>query len=91
MLYPTQSMDLPYLAIMRNPRSRRARIKLSTQPYRELHRQVLDRDNWQCQLCGFRKNLQVHHKEFRSHSGDDSEDNLITLCPDCHARAHLEF
>ena len=29
-----------------------------------------------------RKNLQVHHKEFRSHSGDDSENNVITLCPD---------
>jgi len=66
---------------MRNLRSRRARIKLPPEAYRELHRQVLDRDNWQCQLCGSRNNLQVHHKEFRSHSGDDSEDNLITLCP----------
>jgi len=23
-------------------------------------------------------NLEVHHKEFRGHFGDDSEDNLIT-------------
>ncbi|MBZ5667068.1 MAG: HNH endonuclease [Acidobacteriia bacterium] len=23
-----------------------------------------------------------------SHSGDDSEENLITLCVDCHQRAH---
>jgi 5-methylcytosine-specific restriction endonuclease McrA len=74
---------------MRNLRSRRARIKLPPEAYRELHRQVLNRDNWQCQVCGSRNNLQVHHKEFRSHSGDDSEGNLITLCPKCHARAHL--
>ena len=25
-------------------------------------------------------NLEVYHKEFRSHSGHDSEENLITLC-----------
>jgi 5-methylcytosine-specific restriction endonuclease McrA len=33
-------------------------------------------------------NLEVHHREFRSHSGADSEENLITLCADCHRRAH---
>jgi len=31
---------------------------------------------------------EVHHKQFRSHSGDDSELNLITRCYDCHARLH---
>jgi 5-methylcytosine-specific restriction endonuclease McrA len=31
-------------------------------------------------------NLEVHHREFRSQSGDDSEQNLITLCSACHAR-----
>jgi hypothetical protein len=24
--------------------------------------------------------LQIHHTEFRSHNGEDSEENLITLC-----------
>jgi 5-methylcytosine-specific restriction endonuclease McrA len=33
-------------------------------------------------------NLEVHHKQFRSHSGDDSEENLITLCTACHAYLH---
>jgi 5-methylcytosine-specific restriction endonuclease McrA len=33
-------------------------------------------------------NLEVQHKEFRSHSGDDSEENLITLCTTCHSEAH---
>jgi len=33
-------------------------------------------------------NLEVHHQEFRSEAGHDSECNLITLCSACHARVH---
>jgi len=33
-------------------------------------------------------NLEVHHREFRSHSGSDAEENLITLCTTCHATVH---
>jgi 5-methylcytosine-specific restriction endonuclease McrA len=33
-------------------------------------------------------NLEVHHKQFRSRSGYDSEENLITLCVSCHAQMH---
>jgi 5-methylcytosine-specific restriction endonuclease McrA len=32
--------------------------------------------------------LEVHHKEFRSLSGQDIEQNLITLCRACHSRVH---
>ncbi len=35
-------------------------------------------------------NLEVHHKEFCSHSGSDREENLITLCAACHSVIHLE-
>jgi 5-methylcytosine-specific restriction endonuclease McrA len=49
---------------------------------------VLRRDGWRCQLCGVMANLEVHHREFRSHSGRDSEENLITLCTPCHATLH---
>jgi 5-methylcytosine-specific restriction endonuclease McrA len=48
--------------------------------YEKLRQQVLRRDGWRCQSCGTMSNLEVHHKEFRSQSGDDSEANLITLC-----------
>jgi 5-methylcytosine-specific restriction endonuclease McrA len=34
------------------------------------------------------KNLQVHHLQFRSHLGSDLEENLITLCRECHAEQH---
>jgi 5-methylcytosine-specific restriction endonuclease McrA len=65
-----------------------ARLRLDFNLYEELRNQVLRRDGWRCQLCGAMSNLEVHHKEFRSHSGDDSEENLITLCITCHAGVH---
>jgi len=64
------------------------RLRLDPQPYEQLRNQVLRRDNWRCQACGAMSNLEVHHQEFRSHSGDDSEQNLIALCSACHAAAH---
>ena len=50
---------------------------------------VLHRDNYTCQCCG-KKNcrLEVHHIIFRSNSGTDDEENLITLCRECHDGIH---
>lgn len=67
-----------------------ARLRLDPVSYECLRHQVLRRDGWRCQLCGTMANLQVHHKQFRSHSGDDSEHNLITLCTLCHGRQHSQ-
>jgi hypothetical protein len=50
--------------------------------------EILRRDGWRCQFCGTLSNLEVHHREFRSHSGADFEENLITLCAACHSRVH---
>jgi 5-methylcytosine-specific restriction endonuclease McrA len=69
-------------------RSKAARFRLDAMQYETLRQQILRRDGWRCQSCGAMSNLEVHHEEFRSHSGADSEDNLITLCTACHARAH---
>jgi 5-methylcytosine-specific restriction endonuclease McrA len=63
-------------------------IRLEQQDYEKLREQVLCRDSWRCQLCGSMRNLEVHHKEFRSHGGADDERNLITLCSDCHGPIH---
>jgi 5-methylcytosine-specific restriction endonuclease McrA len=65
-----------------------ARLRLDPEEYEELRKHVLRRDGWRCQSCGTMSNLEVHHKEFRSHSGDDSEQNLITLCSGCHTVVH---
>jgi 5-methylcytosine-specific restriction endonuclease McrA len=64
------------------------RLRLDPVAYENLRHQVLRRDGWRCQSCGTMVNLEVHHNQFRSHSGDDSDENLITLCATCHASAH---
>jgi 5-methylcytosine-specific restriction endonuclease McrA len=70
------------------PCPKQPRIRLDSAAYEELCQQVLRRDSWRCQLCGSRTNLQVHHIQLRSQSGNDAEENLITLCSECHARVH---
>jgi len=64
------------------------RLRLDPVSYEKLRQQVLRRDGWRCQSCGSMSNLEVHHKEFRSRLGNDSEGNLITLCTACHAQMH---
>jgi len=71
-------------------RQRSPRLKLDPRHYQSLHEQVLQRDGWRCQICGSLKNLQVHHRTFRSRLGDDSGENLVTFCVNCH-RAEHEF
>jgi 5-methylcytosine-specific restriction endonuclease McrA len=65
-------------------------LRLDPVAYESLRQQVLRRDAWRCQSCGTMSNLEVHHKQFRSHSGDDSEENLITLCSACHSSVHRQ-
>ncbi len=66
----------------------KAKNRIDRDAYRELHRAVLERDGWRCQLCGARTGLEVHHFRFRSHAGGDDERNLITLCTRCHGQVH---
>jgi 5-methylcytosine-specific restriction endonuclease McrA len=67
---------------------RRPRIRLHPDSYRKLRTEVLKRDGWKCQYCGGSDRLQVHHMRSRSLLGNDIEENLITLCADCHSDIH---
>ena len=51
---------------------------------------ILHRDSYTCQCCG-KKNcrLEVHHIKFRRDGGTDNEENLITLCKECHDGVHV--
>ena len=73
---------------MNSVRPKRAPQRLDPDQYDTLRNQVLRRDGWRCQICGAMSNLEVHHKGFRSHSGADSEENLIALCNGCHTKIH---
>ena len=50
------------------------------------------RDGHQCQnpLCS-RRDLSLHHLVFRGRGGDDSDENVITLCTECHLRLVHSF
>jgi 5-methylcytosine-specific restriction endonuclease McrA len=69
---------------------KRPRQPLDPELYERLRQMVLRRDGRRCQGCGTRSNLEVHHQEFRSQGGEDSEANLITLCVACHKLVHGE-
>ncbi len=72
-------------------RPKAAPLRLDNFSYETLRWEILRRDGWRCQSCGTMTNLEVHHREFRSHSGANSEENLITLCTACHDRVHRRY
>lgn len=58
---------------------------------------TLVRDGYKCQCCGMGEGypikyalsvLQSHHKISVANSGVDSEDNIITICQNCHTMVH---
>jgi len=65
-----------------------SRLRLAPQLCENLRHEVLCRDGWRCQSRGALSNLEVHHRELRSQSGDDAEQNLITLCTRSHSIVH---
>lgn len=68
--------------------TKRPRLRLDRAAYLSLRKLILERDAWRCQACGRLGAVQVHHIQARSRLGSDAEDNLITLCPECHRRTH---
>lgn len=52
--------------------------------------QVLERDHFTCQCCGAKhKTLHVHHYCYTTpNPWDEPEDNLVTLCDECHSTIH---
>lgn len=65
-------------------------LRLPSEEYKILCKQVLDRDGWRCRnpRCKTRNNLHIHHVIYRSEGGDDESWNLITICNECHDRVH---
>jgi 5-methylcytosine-specific restriction protein A len=53
-------------------------------------KRILVRDNWQCQHCGrvcsMPGEAQCDHKKPKAIGGDDSDENLQTLCLPCHSK-----
>lgn len=49
-------------------------------------KRILERDNYTCYLCNRNKYCLVHH---RIPNGDASDENLFSLCEQCHKIVHI--
>lgn len=102
--YSISSQDLSYEDLLKIEEWREKRQKiqelsyedlLKTEEWREKRQKILNRDNNKCVYCGKTHNLQVHHKYyskypngFRVYPWNYPDDALITLCDECHKKAH---
>lgn len=63
---------------------------LRSDEWAELRGEVLTRDEFQCQVCGNKHNLEVHHVTYIA-LGNESLEDLVTLCGGiigCHNKLH---
>ena len=71
------------------------RNKYRGEYWNEVRKEILNRDNFECQNCGVEENLQVHHKipfdEFESSEEANELSNLVTLCLSCHMKAERHY
>lgn len=58
--------------------------KRKPEDWPSLKKLVLERDNYECRVCGKKMSGQVHHIISRRLGGSDDVSNLITLCGRCH-------
>ena len=50
----------------------------------KVRKEVLERDNHQCIICGTNQNLQIAHYVSRARLGLGVPQNLATMCASCH-------
>jgi hypothetical protein len=70
----------------------------SFEPYskewtKELKKQIRERDNYKCQLCGIKETeyyqkLSVHHIDYNKNNLN--ENNLVSLCRKCHIKTNCK-
>jgi hypothetical protein len=59
--------------------------KLKDPRWQKKRLKVFERDNWTCQCCGDKDStLNVHHKGYVGEPWDCPDENLVTVCEDCH-------
>lgn len=61
---------------------------LKSPHWQETRRKRLDKDGDACVLCGSKENLNVHHRNYRNVGKEDVENDLVTLCTECHTFVH---
>lgn len=68
---------MSYSDKLKDPRWQKKRLK------------IMERDNWECCVCGEKKDtLNVHHNKYSGNPWDVEDIELITLCESCHKNTH---
>lgn len=74
-----------------NPKNKRISLKRNTKAWKDLVKEMMERDRYRCQACNniFPKNmLAPHHIKSVGAGGGDVLKNLISLCQFCHDKIH---
>lgn len=62
---------------------------LQTPEWKAQRERVLHRDNYKCKICGAQHDVMNVHHIFYHHPLSEMNDNdLVTLCPNCHSVVH---
>lgn len=52
---------------------------------------ILIRDKFRCQLCDyFGEKVNVHHLKYTGMAWEAPDEDLITLCKNCHSKLHID-
>ena len=60
---------------------------INSNQWKEVRHRILNRDGLKCFVCENTHDLQVHHRTYDRLGIEDDED-LITLCKNCHSKLH---
>ena len=71
-----------------NPQPKHKAKRLEPHAYKKLQKAVWKRDGGRCAICGARLLVTAHHIKPRGQGGEDTAENLITLCHVCHHEIH---
>lgn len=56
--------------------------------WRSKRARAIRRADHACQLCNAHERLEVHHREYPQHFGQEPDDDLTVLCRVCHGTFH---
>lgn len=89
-LSPNDRVRRPFCGKCGNGRVRviKGYIDKDKEKWKEVRKEVLERDKYICQRCGkkiHRGNARVHHITYDDYFDPDT---MITLCQDCHLKKH---
>lgn len=64
--------------------------KLTDPRWQKKRLEILERDNFTCQLCkSQKKTLTIHHFSYSKNPWDVQNQSLLTLCFDCHKKVQI--